>query len=241
MEISEYYNIWHTEKYQVTDVLTKTTLNTYNWFLDILNVDTNKCLLDVACGKGYFLLEAKKRGCNVCGVDISDVAIRKANEMGVKCVVGNSEQLYFNNNTFDFVTCLGSLEHFLEPDKSLTEIARVLKPDGTTLIYVPNLMFVGHIYFAFRTGAMPSEGEQSFSEKFLTSAGWKELIEMNGLNVINVLPNNNFDGSHKVSRITSWLWKNALQYFIPFNLSYAFVFVCKKKSPKPRFEKRGMV
>lgn len=231
--LQESYNKWHSEMYQIGDYQpTVSDINCYNWILDKLDITDahKKNILDTACGKGFFLKEAKKRGLQVYGIDISNRAIENAQNIvdGVFST-GNVENMDYEDETFDYLTCLGSLEHFPTPSKAISEFSRVMKNEGLALIYVPNLMFLGHIYMAFRYGIMPSEGGQSFSEVFYTYRSWKDLLENNGLIVSKVYSHNYIYGSNKVSKFTSWMWRNILRHFVPFNLSYAFVFICKKK------------
>ncbi len=90
------------------------------------------------------------------------------------------ESLPFEDDSFDVVTCIGSLEHFPDPAAGAGEMARVLRPGGTAVIFVPNLFFLGHVWFGVSRGTQPSEGGQAFSEIFLSSQGWRELLERGG-------------------------------------------------------------
>lgn len=188
-------------------------------------------ILDVACGTGEFLVEAQKLGMDVYGVDLSSYAISFAKKhTDGTFLVGNGEKLSFKVNTFDYVTCIGSLEHFPHPEKGILEMARVLKKDsGRCIIHVPNLMFLGHIYMTYRYGIMPSEGKQSFSETFYTYEGWKNLLEKNGLSVIKCSAVNDMSKTEKVSRFTKFIWQALFRHVAPFHLSYAFNFYCRKK------------
>jgi len=235
VSLAKKYDQWHTKVYQ-TGYLEKTDSRDvvfYNFILDLLGVkDNQKCkkkILDVACGKGLFLREALKRSLEIYGIDISKVAIKKAKQFikGNFCS-GNAENLSYKDNSFDYVTCLGSLEHFTHPDIGVKEIAMVLKNDGKAIIYVPNLMFVGHIYMAWRCGIMPTEGKQSFSEVFYTYRGWKELLEENGLRVVDCQKYNRIYATKKVNKIFVFIWEYLFRFFIPINLSYCFLFLCKK-------------
>lgn len=187
-------------------------------------------LLDVACGTGEFAVEAKKLGMEVFGIDLSNYAIDYAKKhIDGTFSVASGEKLPFKENVFDFVTCIGSLEHFPHPEKGVSEMARVVKKDGICLIHVPNLMFAGHIYMTMRYGVMPSEGGQSFSEVFYTYEGWKKLFEENGLNVIACTVYNDVSKTEKVNPLIKFIWQTFFRPVVPFHLSYAFNFYCKKK------------
>ena len=47
---------------------------------------------------------------------------------------GKAESLDFPDQTFDLVYCFGVLHHTLEPRKAISEIYRVLKPDGKAIV-----------------------------------------------------------------------------------------------------------
>lgn len=236
-DLAKQYDRWHSQVYQTgnLETLNSRDISFYNLVLDLLGTkegykEKRRKILDVACGKGFFLRDALKRGLDIYGIDVSKVAIKAAKQVaGGQFLVGNAEDLPYQDGSFDYVTCLGSLEHFPHPDIGTKEIARVLKKGGKALIYVPNLMFLAHIYMAWRYGTMPTEGEQAFSEVFYTYQGWKDLLKENGLKVTDCRKYNRIYATRRVGKLTIFLWENLIRFFVPFNLSYAFIFTCKKK------------
>jgi SAM-dependent methyltransferase len=97
-------------------------------------------VLDVGCGGGFDLfcssrmvgLEGK-----AFGVDLSPEMIKKAQAnlalagvSNARVQVGSSEQLPFDEDTFEVVTSNGVLNLSLEKEKTYSEIWRVLKPGG---------------------------------------------------------------------------------------------------------------
>lgn len=226
------YNAWWQSK-QIHGESIDAAQKIYNNILDDLEKYSrgkSKKILDVACGTGEFLKEAKKRDMEIFGVDISDYAIQDAKKhIAGKFLVDSGEQLPFKKEEFDLVTCIGSLEHFGSQAKGIQEMARVVKKSGIVLIHVPNLMFLGHIYMTYKSGIMPSEGKQSFSEVFYTYEGWKKLLEENGLKVIACTVVNDMSKTEKVGLFTKFVWQQFIRHIVPFHLSYAFNFYCKKK------------
>jgi ubiquinone/menaquinone biosynthesis C-methylase UbiE/uncharacterized protein YbaR (Trm112 family) len=201
----------------------------FDWVLDLAAPEQGERLLDVACGDGAFLSAAIRRGVEPHGIDLSRTAIEvaKAHLPEGDVRVGDAEDLPYDESSFDVVTCLGSLEHFPSPERGAAEIARVLRPTGRAVVFVPNLFFLGHLWFGLRHGTQPSEGEQHFSESFRTSQGWIDLLEESGLRVVRWESWNRIHASAKVSRSTMRLW-NALSAVVPRNASYAFAFLCQK-------------
>ena len=50
----------------------------------------------------------------------------------------NKEKMPFDDENFDIVVCLETLEHTLYPSKIIEELKRVLKKDGTMILSMPN-------------------------------------------------------------------------------------------------------
>ena len=79
---------------------------------------------------------------------------------------------------FDYVTCTGSLEHFLDIRAGLREIARTIKPGGKVLIVVPNAD-----YFLVKLGLRAGTEQQLIHEVLLPLVAWRRLFEETGLTV----------------------------------------------------------
>ena len=95
-------------------------------------------VLDVACGTGDMCVELLKRGCTVTGVDLSEemlvIAKVKGERSKVKVEVADAENLPFEEESFDGVTCAFGVRNFVHLEKGLSEMLRVLKPGGRMVI-----------------------------------------------------------------------------------------------------------
>lgn len=231
--LANQYDLWwkHLDSIKRDEKRRSQEKRTYQGILNSLGVSAGKKILDIACGWGEVLALAKEKGLEVFGIDISKHAIKLARERigGGNLQVAQAEKLPFKDNTFDYIVCIGSLEHFDSPEKALKEMSRVIKPNGRILIRVPNLYFLGHIFMAVRYGIFPSEGGQDFSERFSTKLGWKELITSNKLRVKEVKKYNFIYATEKVNPFIISLW-NLFNLFLPEGLSYCFDYICVKKS-----------
>ncbi len=94
-------------------------------------------ILDVGCGTGINLALLSEFG-NVLGIDGSDEAIRFCRLRGEQNVrVAKAEQLPFSESEFNLVTALDVLEHIVQDERAVREIARVCAPEGYLLLTVP--------------------------------------------------------------------------------------------------------
>jgi 2-polyprenyl-3-methyl-5-hydroxy-6-metoxy-1,4-benzoquinol methylase/rubredoxin len=97
-------------------------------------------LLDVGCGRGYFLKTAGENGYRPYGIDISETAVQYAKEsFGVEAVKQDAHELLLSDQRFDVITAWHVLEHFLDPLKVLNMFRQLLTKDGICFIEVPNL------------------------------------------------------------------------------------------------------
>jgi SAM-dependent methyltransferase len=96
-------------------------------------------LLDVGCGYGFFLKEMKSRDWRVEGIEVSELGRQYAQEKwGIRVYSKPLEDLTLPDNYFDVITLLYVIEHISDPLGLLTEVKRILKPDGLILLRWPH-------------------------------------------------------------------------------------------------------
>jgi len=110
------------------------------------------CVLDLGCGGGRHAFEVYRRGASVvaCDLDLAELtpvtgmfgAMREAGQAdpqaGATAVSGNAGALPFGDGTFDRVIAAEVLEHILDDQQAMNELARVLRPGGLAAITVPS-------------------------------------------------------------------------------------------------------
>ena len=138
-------------------------------------------VLDVACGQGEWLRCLSALGAVTAGVDISSVALQVCRKYlpraGLYCAT--AEQLPLNNQQFDFVSCLGALEHFPDPREALREMTRVAKPSALFLLLVPNAGFL-----PLRLGLYSGTHQAKVWEDVRSIGEWQDLFESARLRIL---------------------------------------------------------
>jgi len=206
---------------------------------DLLGIQPGTRLVDIACGLGYLADIASERGLDAVGIDISSVALKKAKQecehVGM-LLLGDAERLPWHDHTFDYAVNLGSLEHFVDPTAAVREMRRVLKPDGRAALLLPNSHHIRAIYNVYRYGEIFPD-LQDF-ERFGTRVEWERLLTENGLRILSVHKyDTGMARAHKKGNEVFWYLYNVFfrlcGRWIPLNLTYTFIFICKPESQAP--------
>ena len=89
-------------------------------------------LLDVACGPGYVTAEAARLGASVTGLDFSPkmIGVARARHPSLTFLTGNAQALPVPDRSVDALSMNFGLLHLPNPERGLTEAARVLRPGG---------------------------------------------------------------------------------------------------------------
>tara|TARA_R110002049_G_scaffold124997_17_gene280563 strand:+ start:585 stop:1361 length:777 start_codon:yes stop_codon:yes gene_type:complete len=199
-----------------------------------LGVRNDSHVLDVACGTGGWLKVCSDNGASVSGVDLSDNAIKVCQEVMPQ---GNfyaqpAETLPFDDNVFDLVTCLGSLEHFVDPENSLREMIRVAKPHATFVILVPNKDFLTR-----KLGLFGGTYQVDAKEVVRTLEEWRSLFTAAGLHVTDRWKDLHVINRHWIMRGKFYTWpfrllQSLLLAIWPLKWQYQVYHRCLAQSDK---------
>ncbi len=225
-EIRDYYNSeYYTPGAEYTDDL---AMRGYRHLTRSIQFRSSGSILDVACGQGGLLALAQQAGLSCHGVDISEKAIAKARSLlgpEADLRVAAAEELGYKENSFDYITCLGSIEHFVDPAGALGRMLKTGKPGCQFVFVVPNLHYLAH---AFRR-----EGTQQASiiERLLSLSEWSNLFESMGFSIVGILPDLRptwwaWVARHRLWSRTFWLSlaKAGLLRMAPLGRQYQFIY-----------------
>lgn len=203
----------------------------YRWILRLLDPLPGSRLLDVACGEGVLPIMAAERGVVAHGFDLSYSALLKGAGSDAHLVLANGEHLPYPDNTFDYLTNIGSLEHYDDPLLGAREMARVLVRGGRACILLPNSFSLANILFALHNGRTADDGQPI--QRYATQYEWREVLEGAGLMVERtekferLWPRNREDVRRYLRRPKDIGWL-MLTPFLPLNLANHFAFLCRR-------------
>ena len=126
---------WWSEEVQWIRILRNLAKGRLAWFDQVLDWQ-GKEVLDLGCAGGFMAEAIAKRGARVTGIDPAQKAVEiakshaESERLSIKYDVGVGENLPYADQTFDIVVCVDVLEHVLDLNRVIDEIARVLKPGG---------------------------------------------------------------------------------------------------------------
>ena len=102
-------------------------------------------LIDLGCGSGNLIVQIAESfpDLDLIGIDISSEILELAQKRAIRNKLdnqlvfkkGNAENLPFSDNSVDFVISTLSLHHRVNPINVFKEMNRVLKPNGTFLLF----------------------------------------------------------------------------------------------------------
>lgn len=199
----------------------------YHKPLKLLGIQSGRTILDIACGTGKLLRNAESMGLRCYGIDISETAISQARTI-VKgeLICANVEYgLPYDNNFFDYITCLGSFEHFENQVNVVREICRVAKKSCRIYFLIPNECYILH-KLGYETDFQPVVNRHSL-------AGYRRLIESEGLTILNILRDNshlaNLAESSSLPKLLAKLVFRPFISLIPLHFSYNFILLCQPR------------
>ena len=124
-------------------------------------------VLDVATGSGNAAIAAARRGCEVVGVDYVPALLERgriraaAEQLEVRFVEGDAEELRFPDTSFDAVLSIYGVMFAPDHRRTAAELARVCRPGGRIALasWTPD-GFIGETFRVFSRYLPPAPGLQ---------------------------------------------------------------------------------
>jgi SAM-dependent methyltransferase len=135
----------------------------------------NKIVLDIASGEGYGSRNLAEEAAHVYGVDIDAEAVahagRKYKKDNLSFQVGSCEAIPLPDASIDVVVSFETIEHHDKHQEMMSEIKRVLRPDGLLIISSPNK----HVHQDINKNINPYHIKELYEDEFkaLTNSYFK--------------------------------------------------------------------
>jgi 2-polyprenyl-3-methyl-5-hydroxy-6-metoxy-1,4-benzoquinol methylase len=140
--------------------------------------------MDIGCGTGEFLNSCQKNNYQTTGIEPNEKARKFAIEKFGLTVFDESKLNIFSPSTFDVVTMWHVLEHVHKLKERMEQINRLLKPDGTLIIAVPNSdSFDAGKYYDFWAAYDLPRHLYHFTQESI-----KKLAKRNNFSVKTIIP-----------------------------------------------------
>lgn len=160
-------------------------------------------VLDLGCGDGALLaLLRDKRQCTGYGVELDDTKVLACVQRGVNVIQRNLEEglSLFEDNSFDVVLQLDSLQHLRNTEALLRETARIGRQGIVTF---PNFAHWPHRLSVLRgrmpvSKTLPYQWYDTPNIRVSTYADFEVLARKNGLRILSAF------GWHDGQRVDQW-------------------------------------
>jgi SAM-dependent methyltransferase len=129
-------------------------------------------VLEVGCGQGWMAERiARELGADVVALDQSEHMVELTRARGIEALVGDVQELPFEDAVFDTVVALWMLYHVQDVDRALAELARVLEPGGRVVAVTNAGEHLRELYAALGLSRRPvsfasDEAEQALARHF---------------------------------------------------------------------------
>lgn len=127
--------------------------------------------LDVGCGLGFLLDQARQAGWETSGLEFSEYGAYYAqHELNLNVIVGDFLEVDYPEEYYDIITMYGLLEHLPDPSAGLNKVYRLLKSNGLLIVEVPIMdCFISRIMGSRGRHITPPQHLYYFSRKTLTT------------------------------------------------------------------------
>lgn len=156
-----------------------------------------KSLFELGVGSGVVLKMSDAS--NLAGVDVSKNAIKiaekllnqgHAKSLDLKVLNIDNDELQWDSKSFDGAMAVEVLEHLFDPVHALSEMNRILKPNGKLAITVPNIGYFPCRWYHLKSGEMSDfHGNGMIVNehiRFYSKKSLKMLLEVGGFEVVSI-------------------------------------------------------
>lgn len=199
----------------------------YSKLIKLMHPQAGMTFLDIGCGSGEILSSVTEYDLEATGIESKpeSAAVSQKNVPQAKIILGSLQEIPFDDNYFDLITCFHVMEFFSNSAGAMREIHRVLKPGGRTCIVLPNAEFIG----------LRSKEQQYFLEDvdvFYPMETWKKMLNASGLILTDIryTTQQHMDWHQPASWLDNlrWWFNQIIVKLLPRAYATQFICICQK-------------
>ena len=155
----------------------------YNVILNELSKLRRGRLLDIGCGEGVLLENARRQGFDVSGIDCSEYAVEICHRKNLNVVCLDIEEQEFPfNEEFDIVITADTIEHLYDHYKFLALVNNCLKEKGLLFLTTANSSWLFYrVYYLL--GKTPTEIQNPLHLRFFSLSHLLRICRDQGFNL----------------------------------------------------------
>ncbi|HOS48127.1 MAG TPA: class I SAM-dependent methyltransferase [Bacteroidia bacterium] len=188
--------------YPRKDGISPITIKRYHQLLGRFNKfrKTGK-IIDVGCGNGHLLEEAKKLNWEVYGTEFTDTAVDLCIKKGISMQKGVLDVSNYEENSFDCLFFIEVIEHINNPKEELEKFHKLLRKGGLLYITTPNFNSISSKHLKSRWSIVEYPEHLAYYtpntlHKILTEAGFKKSqLFTSGLGISSIRTKDEIRGS----------------------------------------------
>ncbi len=159
------------------------------YLMNRFNIKSGSTLLDAGCGRGEMLSTFGKHGLKCFGCDL-EAPSEWSDECEIKELDFKRSPFPYPDDSFDALFSKSVIEHMVEPTNYLSEIYRVLRPNGIFIILAPDWESQFRVFYEDPTHIHP-----------YTPSGIENLLKLSGFQKVGV---EEFSHHQLLWQNTSW-------------------------------------
>lgn len=198
---------------------TKDVFKSSDTFYKYVASNINGKYLDISCGTGFMFKFTQGIGCDFSVRALEICSKRYPESSFVLC---DAHNIPFRDESFDAISCLGSLEHYKDQEKVLKEIYRILKDKKRCFLTITNRLrwtSVAHLFMNFK--------ERQPIEKGLSIKESTFLLNQTGFKLEKVIKPHQFTEYGPFTGNFGWI----IQFFdriLPVDIVIEPLYICKR-------------
>lgn len=141
-ELGDYYS-----NYPAVDNISPVTLLRYDELLNAFAAfRKHGRIMDVGCGGGHFLAQAKRKGWSVQGTEYGAKPLQACREKGIPVTEGALDPADHAPDHFDVICSFEVIEHVTDPVGEVGKMLQLLRPGGLLYLTTPNFNCLARRY-----------------------------------------------------------------------------------------------